>query len=78
MGSVTAPALPGLLRVITKSQAKLSCSAYSPTYIHASSKESTDSRKNPKGCACLAFMLRYRLFMINSHTAMTLPCFNTQ
>ncbi|WP_273050485.1 hypothetical protein, partial [Pseudoalteromonas sp.] len=34
--------------------------------------------KNPKGSACLAFMLRYRLFMGNNHTTQALPCLNTK
>ncbi|MFT4952655.1 MAG: hypothetical protein ACI9A0_002321, partial [Pseudoalteromonas tetraodonis] len=38
------------------------------TYIHVGNKELIAPRQNPSGSACLALMLRYRLFMGNNHT----------
>ncbi|WP_300363065.1 hypothetical protein, partial [uncultured Pseudoalteromonas sp.] len=44
----------------------------------SSNKELIAPRKNPKGSACLALMLRYNLFMWNNHTTQALPCLNTK
>ncbi|WP_235576199.1 hypothetical protein, partial [Pseudoalteromonas sp. P1-25] len=54
---------------ISKNRAKLPRPAHAP-YQHPSRQQRVDRpRQNPKGSACLVFMLRYRLFMGNNHTS---------
>ena len=53
---------------LSKNQVKLPRSAYAPYQHPFREQELIVPRKNPKGSACLVFMLRYRLFMGNNHT----------